>query len=266
MLEMSVDEAAASLGVTNRTLNTQIHKGRLKARRLGRMWLIDPTEVERYRTTYLGRIGGPRPDAVTRFWSYVEKTDGCWLWKGQSRDGRYGSHWAGNRYQSAHRFSYELHSGPLAEGKEVCHTCDNGLCVRPDHLEPGTHAENQAGMAARGRSPAGANHPRARTARITDDMVRDIRWRYAGGESQVSLAEEFGVSQHYVSRIISGERRGHVSDHPSCTCPLIPANAIDYCFDHFLMACHFEGTTTVDGHVIEATPGVCPPCQRKLGS
>ena len=41
--------AAARLGITADTLRAQIQRGRLTATKLGRDWLVDDGEVERYR-------------------------------------------------------------------------------------------------------------------------------------------------------------------------------------------------------------------------
>lgn len=46
---MTLKEAAAVLGVTPDTLRQQIHAGKLKARKVGRDWWVEPREVERYR-------------------------------------------------------------------------------------------------------------------------------------------------------------------------------------------------------------------------
>jgi hypothetical protein len=99
----------------------------------------------------------PRPPRIRRsepeerFWAKVEKTDGCWLWRGSLFASGYGSFWDGSRNVRAPRFAYELLVGPIQAGAELRHSCDTPACVNPDHLSPGSHAENMAEMARRGR-------------------------------------------------------------------------------------------------------------------
>jgi hypothetical protein len=82
------------------------------------------------------------------FWSKVEKTDCCWIWKGcLEKTGRYGASTRrvdGKRVgsQIAHKIAYEELVGPVPEGKVLDHLCRNMLCVRPDHLEPVTDLVN----------------------------------------------------------------------------------------------------------------------------
>jgi excisionase family DNA binding protein len=49
---MTLDQAAASLGVTARNLRGAIKRGALKAAKHGRDWWVEPREVERYRTEH----------------------------------------------------------------------------------------------------------------------------------------------------------------------------------------------------------------------
>lgn len=96
-------------------------------------------------------------NAVARFWKRVRKDDGddaCWEWIGKSKAMGYGQLKYGNRIVSAHRFSYEIHVGPIPDGLFICHKCDNPPCVRPDHLFAGTPQQNTSDMFSKGRSGA----------------------------------------------------------------------------------------------------------------
>jgi hypothetical protein len=70
----------------------------------------------------------------------------------------------GTKSTQAHRFSWELHNGPIPEGKEIghrCHdedeSCNDGpkclhrQCTNPDHLYLQTHKQNmETGRPGRG--------------------------------------------------------------------------------------------------------------------
>ncbi len=104
----------------------------------------------------LGRY--PREGAATRFWMRVDKGSdgGCWLWTAGLSSTGYGSFKDdGGRSVSAHRFSYELHRGPIAEGMHVLHSCDTPACVNPSHLSLGTRKDNMRDMLDKGRGRPG---------------------------------------------------------------------------------------------------------------
>lgn len=83
-------------------------------------------------------------ETQARFWSWVRKTDGCWLWMGVLRRG-YGRFKLRGRYYSAHRFAYELLVGPIPDGLTIDHVvCANRACVNPAHFELVTLGENTA--------------------------------------------------------------------------------------------------------------------------
>jgi len=83
-----------------------------------------------------------RDRVVERFWSKIEKGDSCWIWTGAHTKRGYGRLFNGIKYVSAHRFSFQLLSGPIPDGLELDHLCRNHACVNPDHLEPVSHREN----------------------------------------------------------------------------------------------------------------------------
>jgi hypothetical protein len=89
-----------------------------------------------------------KPDYLERFWSCVKKTPkGCWLWTGTKSLGGYGQLYCGvingkSVMTRAHRFSYEIHVGPIPKGLTLDHLCRRPSCVNPSHLEPVTIKEN----------------------------------------------------------------------------------------------------------------------------
>ncbi len=134
---------------------------------------------------------------LDRFWDKVNKTDGCWLWTA-SRRGRmgYGTiRWSG-RQQLTHRISWKIHNGEIPDEMNVLHTCNNPICVNPDHLYIGTQVDNMIDMVRSKRS----NH----NAVLLPRQVMEIRRLYAEGLlNQYELADNYGVTQGMISKIIN---------------------------------------------------------------
>jgi hypothetical protein len=83
---------------------------------------------------------------AARYWSRVDRSGDCWLWTHTTNRNGYGvtAHKVEGSWRQvlAHRASYELAYGPVPTGLELDHLCRTTRCVRPDHLEAVTHAEN----------------------------------------------------------------------------------------------------------------------------
>ena len=88
----------------------------------------------------------------SRFEEKVEKQT-CWIWKAGIRgnNGYGGFRVNKTSIRLAHNVSYELYKGNIPTGLKVLHTCDNSLCVNPDHLYLGTQMDNIKDRDMKGR-------------------------------------------------------------------------------------------------------------------
>lgn len=131
-----------------------------------------------------------------RLWAKIDvqsDLDACWFWTGSQRNGygclerepvRHG------KREYAHRLMAELVTGARPpRGAVVRHTCESRyapgdishqLCCNPAHLAVGTQKQNVHDMLVSGRhvAPPGLRNGRHK---LTDDIVRQIRERYAAG-------------------------------------------------------------------------------------
>ena len=73
----------------------------------------------------------------------IDATGDCWEWSGgHDRDGySIDLRHRGRRYK-VHRFMWEALVGPIPEGMQIHHQCENTGCINPDHLMVVTPKEN----------------------------------------------------------------------------------------------------------------------------
>lgn len=132
-----------------------------------------------------------------------EINDGCWIstshqntnTKGYVRIRR-------SSFKSSkmllHRYIYLIHNGELPEDKVVMHTCDNRLCINPEHLRIGTQRDNVMDMISKGREKGCLKR-----SRLTKEEIVSIR---EDTRTNSMIAEDYGISPSYVSRIKSRRR------------------------------------------------------------
>jgi len=143
-------------------------------------------------------------------------TNGCWIWTGTiSVQGRplirihQKSHYA-------YRVIWEELHGPIPAGLLCCHRCDVPTCVNvADHIFLGTHKDNAADAAAKGRTRPprpryGLDQPTA--VPVEDAEIEAARLEYATGTVTVAaLAERLGSSPTTMGRWLRKETRARDS-------------------------------------------------------
>jgi len=137
-----------------------------------------------------------------------EPNSGCWLWTGSVNRAGYGQIQRGGRAAgpiNAQRASWLIYRYELRPEQFVCHHCDNKLCVNPDHLFIGSHADNMADMRHKGRSCFGEKN---RQALLTEKQVILIR---NDRRSPALIGRDHGISPAYVAKIKSGYRWSYLA-------------------------------------------------------
>lgn len=131
---------------------------------------------------------------------------GCMEWQGAvtERTG-YGKVRYEGRPVDAHRASWMYTRGPIPAGMDVCHTCDNRICVNPLHLFLGTRSQNMIDAYAKGRVDI-AKAVAGRPVLIADDDVRAIHALASAGEPHNAIAARFGIARQTVKKI--AQRQG----------------------------------------------------------
>lgn len=167
--------------------------------------------------------------AEERFWEKVDQSAGpeaCWPYRGTPNNKGYMRVSLDGCLEYAHRVAHRMAVGPIPDGMEACHSCDNPPCCNPAHLHAGTHAQNMAEAKARGRLATGVRHgsqtkPSAFTgtslpgdshpmAILGAADVIEIRRRLTEGARRADMANAYGVSLAAVHDIASGRSWRHL--------------------------------------------------------
>ncbi len=101
------------------------------------------------------------------------------------------------------------HGNPVPSDMVIRHTCDNPLCVNPQHLLLGTRKDSVNVAIASGALKVKVKEGRKfsdefnPSRKLTQEEVEEIRSRYEKGDVfQRELAREYGVSRANISLII----------------------------------------------------------------
>lgn len=147
-----------------------------------------------------------------RFESFVTKTNetDCWGWSGGLTRGGYGKFTVSYKTILAHRFSYELHFGPIPELLLVCHKCDCPPCTNPSHLFLGTAKDNTQDMLNKNRHWVPKGQLRT-NAKLTNEQVIEMRKEFDSHQiERKDLAAKYDISLSVLYRIAKREIWSHI--------------------------------------------------------
>lgn len=131
-----------------------------------------------------------------RWFGWEVRESGCWDWSGRLNNDGYGILKYHQKGLRAYRVAYGLWVGPIEVGKSILHSCDNRLCINPEHLRMGTQKENVQDMMDRGRQRPGR--------KLNDPVVKAIKMLYRTNEyTQAEIEEAFNIGAGQVSRIMN---------------------------------------------------------------
>lgn len=124
----------------------------------------------------------------------------CKLWDGPKFKDGYGR----MGLKLAHRVVFAAANGPIPKNLIVRHSCDNKLCINLSHLSLGTQADNVNDKVLRNRQAKGTQ---ANKSKLTNSDVLAIK---SSLKSQVTLGQQFGVTQSMISRIKANKNWKHI--------------------------------------------------------
>ena len=156
-------------------------------------FLVKPGDVWKRRTCSLPCLAASKANAIEEY--RADPDTGCWIWQRFTDKNGYARVSINGRKTLAHRAYYERFNGPIGEGLEIDHTCNNESCVNPAHLVA--------------RTPQG-HADRHHFDRLSREDIAEMRRLYPG-MTQFAIAKRFNVDASTVSRIVRFENWADVA-------------------------------------------------------
>jgi len=125
----------------------------------------------------------------------LDPETGCHIWRWGKKESEHGTMTlAGNKHILMHRVAWETRNGPIPEGGQINHRCNNTSCINPDHLYLGDQFDNMQDTVRVG------NHA---VQKLTWAVAQAIREDYEPGKiTYKELADRYSVTNGTISNIV----------------------------------------------------------------
>lgn len=160
---------------------------------------------------------------IKNFWKKVDKKgeDECWEWVASKNNHGYGQFKINKKPYLSHRISWILSNGQIPQDDSyfktlhILHSCDNPGCQNPNHLFLGTQKDNMEDMINKNRQSINRQTrnqgEKCGAHKLTEEQVLKIRQKYSTClYTQKQLADEYGVGQDQISRIVNNKTWKHI--------------------------------------------------------
>lgn len=135
--------------------------------------------------------------------------DGCHYWTAGVNEHGYAIISVDRKPRRVSRILYqELNNVKLHRFQFVCHSCDNPLCVNPDHFFIGSPKDNTQDMLRKGRHNAERGEGSGKS-KLTNEQVFEIR-SLKGKMTQSEIGLRFSITGANVCSIHKGDTWRHL--------------------------------------------------------
>lgn len=111
----------------------------------------------------------------------------------------HGQFWWEGRHWNAHRYAWTRHKGPIPQGMQVLHSCDNPACIRIEHLFLGTQDDNMKDAQDKGRRYFPPK-------KVSDEQKIEVFALREQGLTYKAIGQRYGVTKETIYKIVNGLR------------------------------------------------------------
>jgi hypothetical protein len=154
----------------------------------------------------------PQPWTTERLLNALDGSDNpskCWNWTKYRNPQGYGNLGIAGKHWKAHRLAYTLFVGPIPDGMDVLHRCDNPPCCNPAHLFLGNDHTNMRDKMKKGRHVVRRGEECGRS-KLTESQVLMIRRLRDEGQSLWQIAHQYSTSAAQVHHIVTRKTWKHI--------------------------------------------------------